>query len=63
MWAPSAARLGLRYVAHVVQAGHYGLIPAHLPAPAPFELQVFQNLAQARHWLRACRDTSPPHAT
>ncbi|MGI4734793.1 MAG: hypothetical protein ACRYG7_06385 [Janthinobacterium lividum] len=56
-WVPAAARLGLRYVAHVVQADrHADIIPERLPPGAPFELQVFHDLAQAQHWLRLCRN-------
>lgn len=56
VWVPQAAALGLRYVAHVVQADrHYDVIPERLPAGAPFELQVFEDVAAAQRWLRQCR--------
>ena len=56
VWVPAAVKLGLRYVAHVVQADRsFDIIPTRLPLSAPFELQVFQDLAQARHWLRTVR--------
>jgi hypothetical protein len=56
VWVPQAAARGLRYVAHVVQADrHHDVIPERLPAGAPFELQVFEDLGQAQHWLRLCR--------
>lgn len=59
-WVPQAARLGLHYVAHVVQADrHFDVIPARLPPPAPFDLQIFQSVAEARHWLRQCRAAHP----
>lgn len=60
VWVPQAARLGLRYVAHIVQANrHSDVVCSLLPATLPFELQVFQDLADAQQWLRECRD--PPH--
>ena len=56
VWVPQAAALGLRYVAHVVQPDrHYDVIPERLPAGAPFELQVFEEVAEAQRWLRQCR--------
>ena len=59
VWVPEAVNLGLQYVAHVVQADRsFDIIPTQLPLPAPFELQVFQDLAQARHWLRAMRNAA-----
>ncbi len=55
VWVPQAARLGLRYVAHVVQADrHSDIIPTQLATPLPFELQIFQNLDDAQHWLMRC---------
>ncbi len=57
VWGPQAGRLGLRYVAHVVPADrHFDVLPARLPLPAPFELQIFHDVAEARHWLRQARD-------
>ncbi len=56
VWVPQAARLGLRYVAHVVPTDrHFDVLPARLPLPVPFELQIFQTIAEARHWLHQCR--------
>lgn len=56
VWVPQAQRLGLRYVAHVVQMDrHYDVITLLKPAALPFELQVFHELAEAQHWLQACR--------
>jgi hypothetical protein len=55
VWVPQAARLGLRYVAHVVQTDrHSDIIPSRLPASVPFELQIFQDLEDAQQWLRQC---------
>lgn len=59
VWVPQAQQLGLRYVAHVVQADqHYDVLTRRLPAPttAPFELQIFQEVDAARQWLRHVRD-------
>ncbi|MGI4871349.1 MAG: hypothetical protein ACRYFX_09235 [Janthinobacterium lividum] len=53
VWMPQAERLGLRYVAHIVQANrHTDILTLHMPHTLPFELQLFQNIADARHWLR-----------
>jgi hypothetical protein len=60
VWVPQAQQLGLRYVAHIVQADqHYDVLTLRLsttPA-APFELQIFQDVEDARQWLRQVRDT------
>jgi hypothetical protein len=60
IWVPQAKQLGLRYVAHIVQADqHYDVLTLRLPTPtaAPFELQIFQDVDAARQWLRQVRDT------
>ena len=55
---PQAARLGLRYVAHVVQADrHSDILPRQLAVALPFELQIFQDLDDAQQWLRSCGAT------
>ena len=60
-WLPQAQRLGLRYVAHVVQADtHTDILTLTLPEPsaqdeAGLELQLFYNLAEAQQWLRTCQ--------
>ena len=60
VWVPQASHLGLRYVAHVLQADrHSDIVPAHLPAEVPFELQIFQDLEDAQQWLRQCRAAHP----
>lgn len=57
VWMPQARRLGLRYVAHVVQADqHYDVLTLLKPNKLPFELQIFTEVADAAHWLRECRD-------
>ncbi|MVN78905.1 hypothetical protein GO988_21460 [Hymenobacter sp. HMF4947] len=53
VWVPQASRLGLRCVAHVLQADrHSDIIPTRLPDSVPFELQIFQNLEDAQDWLK-----------
>lgn len=57
VWLPFAHRLGLRYVAHVVQndTGTDILTRAHLqPVISGVELQIFDHLHEAEAWLRAC---------
>lgn len=58
VWVPEAERLGLRYVAHVVQAdSHHDLFTQSLHVNLPFELQIFQHRDDARHWMRTQRDS------
>jgi hypothetical protein len=58
VWLPQAERLGLRYVAHVVQADqHYDILTLLKPTNLPFELQLFEEVVEAQHWLRECRAT------
>ena len=53
VWVPQARKLGLCYVAHVVQADqHHDVLTNRLHGTAPFELQIFQDLADACAWLR-----------
>ncbi|MGI4869665.1 MAG: hypothetical protein ACRYFX_00650 [Janthinobacterium lividum] len=57
-WLPQAQQLGLRYIAHVVQADQGADILTlthsdHLSGV--LELQLFHDLAAARHWLRSCQ--------
>ncbi len=57
VWVPQAERLGLRYVAHIVQADqHHDIFTRQHRMPLPFELQIFQNPEDARHWLASVRD-------
>lgn len=52
VWVPQATRLGLRCVAHVVQADqHTDVLTNALLKPLPFTLQIFHDLADAQHWL------------
>lgn len=57
VWVPQATQLGLRYVAHIVQADlHHDILTARLNKGLPFELQIFDEPADAQRWLRArCR--------
>ncbi|RZK54345.1 MAG: hypothetical protein EOO59_11535 [Hymenobacter sp.] len=58
IWAPQAERLGLRYVAHVLQPhteDDLGLLLRHNPFAGKFELQFFTNLPDAASWLRDCQ--------
>lgn len=56
VWVPQAIVLGLRYVAHVRQANrHSDILPSHLPDSISFDLQIFDNLADAQHWLKECQ--------
>lgn len=55
---PEAERLGLRYVAHVVQAdSHHDIFTRSLHRSLPFELQLFQDCGDAREWLGQQRDS------
>lgn len=57
VWVPQAERLGLRYVAHIVQADvHHDIFTNHHEVSLPFDLQIFQNPEDARHWLASVRD-------
>lgn len=57
-WLPQAKRLGLRYIAHVVQkdTGSDILTRSFLaPMIDLLQLQVFYHLEEAEEWLRSCR--------
>jgi len=56
VWTPQAARLGLRYVAHIVQTDqHHDIFTGRLfrTGALPYELQLFQNGEDARLAARA----------
>jgi hypothetical protein len=56
VWVPQATRLGLRYVAHIVQADRPNdTISDQFLLDLPFELQIFHDLTDAQQWLRQCR--------
>lgn len=64
VWAPEASRLGLRYVAHVVQADtHQDIFTGRALGNLPFELQIFQQRPEALDWLRWMRDADRPHSS
>lgn len=57
-WLPQAQQLGLRYIAHVVQAdqGADILTLSHADhLGGLLELQLFHDLAEAQDWLRSCQ--------
>lgn len=57
-WLPQAQRLGLRYIAHVVQASRAAdVLPLtrSVHMDGLLELQLFHDLAEAKHWLRSCQ--------
>ncbi|MDO7883723.1 hypothetical protein [Hymenobacter cheonanensis] len=61
VWAPQAARLGLRYVAHVAQPhteADLGSVLLRNPFRNLFEIQVFQTVEDAATWLRDCQPGS-----
>lgn len=61
IWAPQAARMGLRYVAHVVQndTKHDTITDAPRQLTTPlFEIQVFDQIADAEEWLRSCQTSA-----
>jgi hypothetical protein len=64
-WLPQAQRLGLRYVAHVVQADtradilSFRYAPQHLYLLDALELHLFHDVATAEEWLRSCQRYAP----
>jgi hypothetical protein len=58
VWAPQATKLGLRYVAHVMQPhteADLDSVLARNPFEGQFELQLFSTVEEATAWLRDCR--------
>ncbi|MDB5269004.1 MAG: hypothetical protein JWP58_2044 [Hymenobacter sp.] len=58
IWVPQAAAMGLRYVAHVVQADSLSdilTVNFEHGAAGALELQIFQQISEAEEWLRACQ--------
>jgi hypothetical protein len=58
VWLPQAIDLGLRYIAHVVQADtHHDILTLFCSVPITdvFELQLFDDVASAQEWLRDCQ--------
>lgn len=63
VWVPEANRLGLRYVAHLVQADtQHDVFTGRNLSKLPFELQIFQDKDDALAWLRWMRDLSIPQS-
>ncbi|KAA9339654.1 hypothetical protein F0P96_03305 [Hymenobacter busanensis] len=57
IWAPQAAELGLRYVAHVTPPDGFAAsldVAARRPFGTQFELQIFDDLTAAQDWLLRC---------
>ncbi|GAB3636381.1 hypothetical protein GCM10027422_19710 [Hymenobacter arcticus] len=57
VWAPQAARLGLRYIAHVAQPhteADLGILFNRNPFSKHVDLQVFTTIEDASDWLRTC---------
>lgn len=58
VWVPQAAAMGLRYVAHVVQADALSdilTVRFNYGAAGGLELQIFQQVPEAEAWLRTCQ--------
>ncbi len=58
VWMPQATQLGLRYVAHVVQADSLSDILTvcfNRGTAGALELQIFQQVTEAEAWLRTCQ--------
>jgi hypothetical protein len=58
VWFPSALKLGLRYVAHVVQADtRTDILTLSFPNPlvGVLDLQLFDRVTDAEAWLRNCQ--------
>ncbi|RZK32444.1 MAG: hypothetical protein EOO63_01375 [Hymenobacter sp.] len=57
-WLPQAQRMGLRYVAHVVQTNTHTDVISLSELPdllSEVELQLFDDVAAAEDWLRNCQ--------
>jgi len=56
VWMPHATRLGLRYVAHVVQANkHHDVLLLSGVCQLPVDLQIFREVEDAQAWLQHMR--------
>ena len=65
VWVPQATAMGLRYVAHVVQADSLSdIITVNFRGSqvgeGGLELQIFQQVAEAEAWLRSCQQRAVP---
>ena len=64
VWVPQAERLGLRYVAHVMQPDANAELAAgsdHNPFADRFDLQIFSTVAEAQRWLHDCQKPAAGH--
>lgn len=62
VWLPQAQQLGLRFIAHVVQADSGSdILTLTLPTALhwPLELQLFHDVAAAEDWLRSTQQLDP----
>jgi len=62
-WLPQAFQLGLRYIAHVVQADtHADVLTLTFPPLVRnvVELQLFHHVGEAQEWLRSCQPQTNP---
>jgi hypothetical protein len=56
VWLTQVKRLGLRYVARVVQADTHGdIMTLHKLMKLPFCLQYFMEATDAKNWSQVCR--------
>ena len=58
VWLPQARQLGLRYIAHVVQADSLSdiiTVTLHGSSVQEIEIQIFQQVGEAEAWLRSCQ--------
>ena len=65
-WLPHAQRMGLRYIAHVVQADtRADVLTLTFPEPVTsiIELQLFHTVAEAEEWLRTCQQATARQPT
>lgn len=65
VWLPQAPRMGLRYVAHVVQADTHTDILSREGLPDrldDLELQLFDDVSAAEDWLHSCQLPRRPAA-
>jgi hypothetical protein len=63
VWVPQAVNMGLRYVAHVVQADLLSdtiTVNFRGPQVGGLELQIFQQVPEAEAWLRSCQQRAVP---
>ncbi|GGF25712.1 hypothetical protein [Hymenobacter cavernae] len=59
VWVPQAAKLGLRYIAHVMPPdanADITTVAIRHPDQIPFELQIFRQVAEAEEWLHTCQE-------